>query len=124
MMKKLLLSLFTILFLFSFTPSYSTEEAKEWTMPPSFYWYQVPVVCGSEHEVKQHLDDLGFMPDEWSLGRSDGKSFGRPVYMIITYYNKDRTVKVSMLKLPRNPNVCLMYLTFDVTKEKPKNLPQ
>ena len=93
-------------------------------MAPSFYWYQVPVVCGSEDEVKQHLHNLGFKADEWSLGRSDGKSYGRPVYMIITYYNEDRTTKISMLKLPGNPNVCLMYLTFDVTKEKPKKLPE
>ena len=126
MMRKLLLSLVTILFLISFTPAYTTEESKtkEWTFPQSYYWYQVPVVCGAEHEVRTHLHELGFIAEEWSLGRSDGKSYGEPVYMIIVYYNKDRSQKISMMKLPGNPNVCLMNLTFDVTKEKPKKLPE
>ena len=126
-MKKLLLTFITLLFLFSFTPSSIAEQSKQdepWSWIDSFYWYQVPVVCGPEHEVRKHLHDMGFTPQEWSLGRSDGKRHGEPVYMIVTYYNEDKTVKTSMIKLPGNPNVCLMYLTFDVVDEKPKELPK
>jgi hypothetical protein len=82
----------------------------------SYYFQQVPALCGSIDKINTYLDHFNFKPYNLSLGREGMREDGQPVYMITYYVNEDETQTTAVIDVPNKSESCILFHTFDLTK--------
>ena len=80
----------------------------------SYYFQQVPALCGSIDKINTYLDHFNFKPYNLSLGREGMREDGQPVYMITYMVNEDNTQSIAVLDIPSGLERCILFHTFDL----------
>jgi len=112
-MKKIFLIL-SILFA-SCTFTYTNSKAEDLRAEEfGLFLRQVPVVCGDFNSVMTYLTYYDFKPMYTSVGKEGANNNGRPVFGMIFYVNKTETESISVMGVPNDPELCMMYRTFEL----------
>jgi len=93
--------------------------AKSEDLSPSdfeLYTRNVPIVCGQYQNILVYLDYYDFEAIYTSVGKAGARSDGDPVFGMVLYLNKDKTEMISVMGVPYDTELCMMYRTFEVTE--------
>ena len=74
----------------------------------------VPIVCGEYQNVLVYLEYYNFEPIYTSVGKAYGRADGQSVFGMVLYMNKDKTEMISVMGVPSDTELCMMYRTFEV----------
>ena len=108
-MKKLLLTIFTLLFT---SVAYAEHEADM----TKYYFAQVPALCSTPAVIQKYLDHYEFEPYHLSLGREGMEEDGQPVYMVTYYVSKKQEQSATTIDVPSQLESCMLFHSFDLTK--------
>ena len=108
-MKKLLLTIFTLLFT---SVAYAEHEADM----RMYYFAQVPALCSTPAVIQKYLDHYEFEPYHLSLGREGMEEDGQPVYMVTYYVSKKQEQSATTIDVPSQLERCMLFHSFDLTK--------
>ena len=108
-MKKLLLTIFTLLFT-------SVSYAEHQSDMTKYYFAQVPALCSTPDVIQKYLDHYDFEPYHLSLGREGMEENGQPVYMVTYYVSKSMEQSATTIDVPSQAERCMLFHSFDLTK--------
>jgi len=108
-MKKIIIGF--LISLFALSANADHEEKFK-----SYFFSQVPALCGSVDDIEVYIKHFKFKPQNISLGREGMNKNGQPVYMVTYYINEDGTETTVTIDVPSGKERCIIFHTFDLTK--------
>ena len=115
-MKKLaaifVLGVWVMIIMATFNVVAKSEDLK--TSDFELYTRNVPVVCGEYENILVYLEYYDFEAIYTSVGKTGAHNSGEPVYAMIIYMNKAKTETISVMGVPYDSELCMMYRTFDL----------
>ena len=125
-MKKLLSSIFGLLFFMSVamaeqTPSDTIEPLQPET-EQKLYWMSMPVICGTQENVEEYLKTINFIMANMSTGRAGAKEDGEIVYYVTYWISEDFKQSIAVVTNMGATESCMMYKSFDLQWTEPPNL--
>ena len=125
-MKKLLSSIFGLLFFMSVamaeqTPSDTIEPLQPET-EQKLYWMSMPVICGTQENVEEYLKTFNFIMANMSTGRAGAKEDGEIVYYVTYWISEDFKQSIAVVTNMGATESCMMYKSFDLQWTEPPNL--
>ena len=125
-MKKLLLSIFGLLFFMSVamaeeTPPNSIEPLQPET-EQKLYWMSMPVICGTQENVEEYLKTFNFIMANMSVGRAGAKEDGEIVYYVTYWISEDFTQSIAVVTNMGATESCMMYKSFGLQWTDPPKL--
>ena len=125
-MKKLLSSIFGLLFFMSVamaeqTPSDTIEPLQPET-EQKLYWMSMPVICGEQAHVEEYLKHHKFLMANMSVGKENAKPENKIVYYVSYWISEDFTQSIAVVTNMGATESCMMYKSFDLQWTEPPNL--
>ena len=125
-MKKLLSSIFGLLFFMSVamaeqTPSDTIEPLQPET-EQKLYWMSMPVICGTQENVEEYLKEFNFIMANMSTGRAGAKEDGEIVYYVTYWISEDFKQSIAVVTNMGATESCMMYKSFDLQWTDPPKL--
>ena len=116
---KVAASIFFILSLSTASLAEHESNTEKTPLKPGLYWQQMPIVCGNFESVNQYLEMGQFEVNSISVGRSNAKSEGQPVYIVTYFLNHTKTESIVTISVPTDPEVCMLFRSFDLRFMEP-----
>ena len=125
-MKKLLLSIFGLLFFMSVamaeeTPPNSIEPLQPET-EQKLYWMSMPVICGTQENVEDYLKTFKFNMANMSVGKAGAKNDGEIVYYVTYWISEDFTQSIAVVTNMTATESCMMYKSFGLQWTDPPKI--